>query len=140
VSQNGRGAWLLTDMMGREVAAYAGRVPARLKVGRRWRSLCAKGTRAPAYASKRRLAHPAGRFGSLVFALKEQVGTGEIGRREPRFARRALDLGNTESERLPIVSFGIRHPPRLVHSNYVVALLSDLFGIQACSGCFCAGP
>jgi len=49
-------------------------------------------------------------------------------------------LGNTESERLPIVSFGIRHPPRLVHSNYVVALLSDLFGIQACSGCFCAGP
>ena len=28
----------------------------------------------------------------------------------------------------------------MLHSNFVVALLSDLFGIQARSGCFCAGP
>lgn len=49
-------------------------------------------------------------------------------------------LGNTTTERLPIISFGLRHPPRLLHSNFVVALLSDLFGIQARSGCFCAGP
>jgi selenocysteine lyase/cysteine desulfurase len=86
----------------------------------------------------------------LVFALKEQVGAEEIRRRERRFARRALAslctnpsievLGNTETERLPIISFGLRHPPRLLHSNFVVALLSDLFGIQARSGCFCAGP
>ena len=86
----------------------------------------------------------------LVFALKEQVGTEEIRRREHDFARRALAswgpnpkieiLGNTSVERLPIVSFGLRHPPRLLHSNFVVALLSDLFGIQARSGCFCAGP
>ena len=34
----------------------------------------------------------------------------------------------------------MRHPPRLLHSNFVVAVLSDLFGIQARSGCFCAGP
>jgi hypothetical protein len=27
-----------------------------------------------------------------------------------------------------------------LHSNFVVAVLSDLFGIQARSGCFCAGP
>jgi hypothetical protein len=27
-----------------------------------------------------------------------------------------------------------------LHSNFVVALLNDLFGIQARSGCFCAGP
>lgn len=39
---------------------------------------------------------------------------------------------------MPIISLGIRHPPRLLHSNFVVALLSDLFGIQARSGCFCA--
>jgi hypothetical protein len=86
----------------------------------------------------------------LVFALKEQVGTEEIRRREQTFARRALAswtrnprievLGNTTSERLPIISFGLRHPPGLLHSNFVAALLSDLFGIQARSGCFCAGP
>ena len=86
----------------------------------------------------------------LVFALKQQIGTDEIRRREHDFARRALEswganpnieiLGNTKTERLPIVSLGLRHPPRLLHCNFVVALLSDLFGIQARSGCFCAGP
>ena len=86
----------------------------------------------------------------LVFALKQQIGTDEIRRREDDFARRALAswganpnieiLGNTTTERLPIVSLGLRHPPRLLHCNFVVALLSDLFGIQARSGCFCAGP
>jgi hypothetical protein len=29
---------------------------------------------------------------------------------------------------------------KLLHANFVVAVLSDLFGIQARSGCFCAGP
>jgi selenocysteine lyase/cysteine desulfurase len=86
----------------------------------------------------------------LVFALKEEVGADEIRRREREFARRALTswarnpnieiLGNTSVERLPIISFGLRHSPRLLHCNFVVALLSDLFGIQARSGCFCAGP
>jgi hypothetical protein len=28
----------------------------------------------------------------------------------------------------------------MLHANFVVALLNDLFGIQARSGCFCAGP
>ena len=55
----------------------------------------------------------------------------EIRRREHDFARRALArgaptrsieiLGNTRAERLPIVSLGLRHPPRLLHSNFVVA-------------------
>ncbi|HEY7604602.1 MAG TPA: aminotransferase class V-fold PLP-dependent enzyme [Gaiellaceae bacterium] len=86
----------------------------------------------------------------LVFALKEQVGVDEIRRRERELARRALDswgrnpnieiLGNTTVDRLPIVSFALLHRPRLLHSNFVVSLLSDLFGIQARSGCFCAGP
>jgi selenocysteine lyase/cysteine desulfurase len=86
----------------------------------------------------------------IVFALKEAVGSDEIRRREHDFARRALDswtenpnieiLGNPDLERLAIVSIGLRHPPRLLHANFVVAVLSDLFGIQARSGCFCAGP
>jgi selenocysteine lyase/cysteine desulfurase len=86
----------------------------------------------------------------LVFALKEAVGTDEIRRREDDFARRALAswgenpririLGNPALDRLAIVSFGLRHPRGLLHSNFVVALLNDLFGIQARSGCFCAGP
>jgi selenocysteine lyase/cysteine desulfurase len=86
----------------------------------------------------------------LVFALKEAVGVDEIRRREDDFARRALAswgenpririLGNPALDRLAIVSFGLRHPRGLLHSNFVVALLNDLFGIQARSGCFCAGP
>jgi selenocysteine lyase/cysteine desulfurase len=86
----------------------------------------------------------------LVFALKEAVGPEEIRRREESFVRRALVswgsnpnieiLGNPELERLAIISFGLRHPRGLLHSNFVVAALSDLFGIQARSGCFCAGP
>lgn len=42
--------------------------------------------------------------------------------------------------RVNIVSFTIRHFQRLLHSNFIVKLLSDLFGIQARSGCSCAGP
>jgi selenocysteine lyase/cysteine desulfurase len=87
----------------------------------------------------------------LVFALKETVGVDEIRRRETRFARRALAswrassrieiLGNAELERLPILTLGLRDPcGRLLHSHFVAALLNDLFGIQARSGCFCAGP
>ena len=86
----------------------------------------------------------------LAFALKDAVGTDEIRRREHAFARRALAswganpqieiLGNPDLERLAIVSLGLRHPPGLLHANFVVAVLSDLFGIQARSGCFCAGP
>jgi selenocysteine lyase/cysteine desulfurase/CRP-like cAMP-binding protein len=86
----------------------------------------------------------------LVFALKEAVGTDEIRRREEDFVRSALRswganprieiLGNPEPERLAIVSLGIRFGDRLLHSHFVAALLNDLFGIQARSGCFCAGP
>src|SRR3954447_2800002 len=86
----------------------------------------------------------------LVFSLKETVGAVEIRRREAGFAGRALAswgenpnlriLGNPALERLSIVSLGVRHPVGMLHANFVVALLNDLFGIQARSGCFCAGP
>ena len=50
-------------------------------------------------------------------------------------------LGNTRSERLSILSFVVRRPSgRYLHHNFVVALLSDLFGIQSRGGCSCAGP
>jgi selenocysteine lyase/cysteine desulfurase len=86
----------------------------------------------------------------LVFQLKEAVGTAEIRRREESFIRRAIArwelnpnleiLGNPELDRLSIVSFVVRHDRRLLHHNLVVALLNDLFGIQARGGCSCAGP
>jgi selenocysteine lyase/cysteine desulfurase len=86
----------------------------------------------------------------LVFALKEAVGADEIGRRERSLVGRALAswradprieiLGDRRGERLPIVSFGLRHGEGILHSGFVVSVLSDLFGIQARSGCFCAGP
>jgi selenocysteine lyase/cysteine desulfurase len=86
----------------------------------------------------------------LVFKLKEQVGTDLIREREESFIRRAIAawsdsenigvLGNHEADRLSIVSFVVRHGDRHLHHNYVVALLNDLFGIQARGGCSCAGP
>ncbi len=86
----------------------------------------------------------------LVVALKQAVGTDLIQEREQRFLRQALDrwrgnpnlelLGNLEVPRLPIVSFRIRHGHRYLHHELVVAMLNDLFGIQARGGCSCAGP
>ena len=86
----------------------------------------------------------------LVFALKEAVGTDLIAAREEHLWRHVLRrwadiaaievLGNHRSQRLSIVSFRIRHGTRYLHHNFVVALLNDLFGIQARGGCSCAGP
>ena len=86
----------------------------------------------------------------LVFALKRAVGTGLIAAREEQLwqhvLRRWADipqievLGNQRSRRLSIVSFRIRHGPQYLHHNFVVAVLNDLFGIQARGGCSCAGP
>jgi selenocysteine lyase/cysteine desulfurase len=86
----------------------------------------------------------------LVFQLKQAVGTGTIQELEGSFIRRAVAswsanpnlelLGNLEAERLSIVSFVVRDGARYLHHNFVVALLNDLFGIQARGGCSCAGP
>jgi selenocysteine lyase/cysteine desulfurase len=86
----------------------------------------------------------------LAFQLKEAVGTDLIQAREERFWQRALSawrgqpgirlLGDTNAARLSIVSFVVRHGPGYLHHNFVVALLNDLFGIQARGGCSCAGP
>jgi len=87
----------------------------------------------------------------LVFALKEAVGVDAIQAREHDFLRRAVTvwnahpaievLGNTEAERLSILSFVIKRPDgTFLHHNAVVAILNDLFGIQSRGGCSCAGP
>jgi selenocysteine lyase/cysteine desulfurase len=87
----------------------------------------------------------------LVFQLKEAVGQHVISEHEESFLRRALArwreepalevLGPPGAERLPIVSFRVLTPSgRYLHHNFVVALLNDLFGIQARGGCSCAGP
>jgi selenocysteine lyase/cysteine desulfurase len=86
----------------------------------------------------------------LVFALKEAVGTDLIAAREEHLWRHVLRrwedvpaievLGNHRSQRLSIVSFRIRHRTQYLHHNFVVAVLNDLFGIQARGGCSCAGP
>ena len=87
----------------------------------------------------------------LVFQLKQAVGVATIKAHEQSYWQRAIStwsanpalevLGNTRAERLSIVSFVVRRPNgRYLHHNYVVALLSDLFGIQSRGGCSCAGP
>ncbi len=86
----------------------------------------------------------------LVFQLKQAVGVDVIQEHEERAIRRAVAawadepnlevLGNPDAARLSIVSFVVRHGSRHLHHDLVVALLNDLFGIQARGGCSCAGP
>ncbi|HOF64042.1 MAG TPA: aminotransferase class V-fold PLP-dependent enzyme [Dermatophilaceae bacterium] len=87
----------------------------------------------------------------LVFQLKEAVGVDVIRAEEARLLAKVVEawrqeptiqiLGNLDAERLSIVSFVITGPSgRYLHHNFVVALLNDLFGIQARGGCSCAGP
>ena len=86
----------------------------------------------------------------VVVALKEAVGTDVIAEREDFWWRRARQrwsrnpaieiLGNLDAARLPIVSFRVHCDGRILHHNFIVSLLSDLFGVQARGGCSCAGP
>jgi selenocysteine lyase/cysteine desulfurase len=86
----------------------------------------------------------------MVFQLKEAVGWQTIKEKEHGLILRAIEswgenpniriLGNPKAWRLSIVSFVIEHGKRWLHHNFVVALLNDLFGIQARGGCSCAGP
>ncbi|MCA9528363.1 MAG: aminotransferase class V-fold PLP-dependent enzyme, partial [Myxococcales bacterium] len=86
----------------------------------------------------------------LVFQLKEAVGARAIRDREHALIRRAIDrwrsteslriLGNPDAWRLSIVSLLVRYEAGYLHHGFVVALLNDLFGIQARGGCSCAGP
>jgi len=86
----------------------------------------------------------------MVFELKSRIGPHRIEVREqaqmarleavwskiPEIER----LGPIDAPRVGIYSFNIRISGRFLHHNFVVALLNDLFGIQARGGCSCAGP
>lgn len=87
----------------------------------------------------------------LVFQLKQTVGVAAIRAAESALLKDALSawsshprlelLGDLDVDRLSIVSFLVRgREDRYLHHNFVVALLNDLFGIQARGGCSCAGP
>jgi selenocysteine lyase/cysteine desulfurase len=87
----------------------------------------------------------------LVFQLKQAVGVDTIRQHEESYWKRAVAtwsanpaiqvLGNIHSERLSILSFIVKRPNgKYLHHNFVVALLSDLLGIQSRGGCSCAGP
>jgi selenocysteine lyase/cysteine desulfurase len=87
----------------------------------------------------------------LVFQLRAAVGVEAIRERERRQVRRAIDswlknprieiLGDPDADRLPVVSFLVHASgDRLLHHDFIVAVLTDLFGIQARGGCSCAGP
>jgi hypothetical protein len=86
----------------------------------------------------------------LAFQLKDAIGAEVIREREHRLVRRVIDswsgnpnvdiLGNCEVDRVGVVSFNLKHRDKVLHHNYVVALLNDLFGIQSRGGCSCAAP
>lgn len=86
----------------------------------------------------------------LVFKLQQAVGTDTIEAIEHRRIRLAMErlgalpeieiLGGTEAPRLSILSLRLLHGERELHYGFVIALLNDLFGIQARGGCSCAGP
>ncbi|KKB13305.1 hypothetical protein VE25_02275 [Devosia geojensis] len=86
----------------------------------------------------------------MVMQLKADIGADTIEAIERATVARVLEvwgakpdievLGPADLDRLAIFSFNIRHGARYLHPNFVVALLNDLFGIQARGGCSCAGP
>ncbi len=86
----------------------------------------------------------------LVFKLRREVGDDTIETLEQGYVRRALAaldahpkltvLGGCDAERLAILSLRFHHGEHDLHHGFVVALLNDLFGIQARGGCSCAGP
>lgn len=86
----------------------------------------------------------------LVFGLQQAVGTDTIEKLEHDHTREAIErlqkhrnidiMGDPQADRLSIISFRIKHNEKHLHYSFVVALLNDLFGIQARGGCSCAGP
>ena len=82
---------------------------------------------------------------ALTIQLKEEMGTGNIARREKQIVKMVFKqlsgidnlhiLADNMRERLPIISFYIDD----LHYNLAVKLLNDLYGIQTRGGCSCAG-
>jgi selenocysteine lyase/cysteine desulfurase len=82
---------------------------------------------------------------ALCIELKNQMGTGNIKKREDELVSKAFDklievpglriLAENVRERLGVISFYVEG----IHYNLVVKILNDRFGIQVRGGCACAG-
>jgi selenocysteine lyase/cysteine desulfurase len=88
---------------------------------------------------------------ALAMDLKDKIGVNKIGHIEADYTKdflaRMKRIPNLEmvgrvdpEEKIPIISFNIRHKDRILHPKFVTKLLNDLFGIQSRAGCSCAGP
>ncbi len=88
---------------------------------------------------------------ALALDLKDRIGVDRIERIEAEYTRdflaRLRTMPNIEmvgrvdpEEKIPIISFNIKHKDRILHPKFVTKLLNDLFGIQSRAGCSCAGP
>eukprot|EP01084_Bolivina_argentea_P169113 293188_1 len=95
---------------------------------------------------------------AFVFMIKDHLSTNFIEQTEKKYLNYFLSqtkelnnlviMGNTECERLPVLSFLITHTQKksfgssikkYLHHNFIAALFNDLFGIQGRGGCACAG-
>jgi len=88
---------------------------------------------------------------ALAMELKDKIGVNKIGQIEADYTKDFLAkmkripnlemMGRVDpEEKIPIISFNIRHKNRILHPKFVTKLLNDLFGIQSRAGCSCAGP
>ena len=89
---------------------------------------------------------------ALVFLVKDIIGVERMEKIEHEYCDLFFKLmkpeidngilqivGNTKCPRLPIISFNVKYKNKLLHHNFIAALLNDLFGIQGRGGCSCAG-
>lgn len=88
---------------------------------------------------------------ALSFQIKDWLGRDVIHKLEQDICNEMMTffaehpklqlLGNSDPEkRYPIFSFLVNHGQRKFHHTFVAVLLNDYFGVQARSGCACAGP
>ncbi|MDP2780052.1 aminotransferase class V-fold PLP-dependent enzyme [Devosia sp.] len=87
---------------------------------------------------------------ALVLQLKADMGMAVIDAAETSAVTQTLAffaahpalhlLGSSKADRLAIFSFNISAGGDMLHHGLVVAMLNDMFGIQARGGCSCAGP
>jgi selenocysteine lyase/cysteine desulfurase len=88
---------------------------------------------------------------ALAMDLKSEIGVDRIESIEAEYTKDFLArlnrmpnimmVGRVDpEEKIPIISFNIRHKDKILHPKFVTKLLNDLFGIQSRAGCSCAGP
>lgn len=88
---------------------------------------------------------------AMVMDLKNEIGVKNIHEVEQNLSNLFFDQMQKEEnfefvghvpmeDRIPIISFNIKHQDKILHPKFVTKLLNDLFGIQTRAGCSCAGP